>query len=189
MRGRWSLAIAGRGPDPGGRPARPFHPDRRRHPDRGRQVQGRQGQHHERPALYPCRMPPRRSPPPASSRSTATSIRAKPRTALPSNSPAAAMWCWRSTRPAMATATRPPSPTGSAAPMGWPICAASTFVDKNNIGLEGHSMGGWTVLAAATADAQRLQVDGAGGLFDRQAVRRRRHPELAAQRRPGVRPV
>ena len=25
------------------------------------------------------------------------------------------------------------------------------FVDKNNIGLEGHSMGGWTVLAAATA--------------------------------------
>ena len=25
------------------------------------------------------------------------------------------------------------------------------IVDKNNIGLEGHSMGGWTVLAAATA--------------------------------------
>src|SRR5437868_7596259 len=25
----------GRGPDPGGRPARPFHPDRRRHQDRG----------------------------------------------------------------------------------------------------------------------------------------------------------
>jgi len=25
------------------------------------------------------------------------------------------------------------------------------FVDKDNIGLEGHSMGGWTVLAAATA--------------------------------------
>ena len=54
MRGRWSLAIVGRGPDPGGRPARPFHPDRRRHPDPGRPLQGRQGQHHERPALHPA---------------------------------------------------------------------------------------------------------------------------------------
>ncbi len=62
---------------------------------------------------------------------------------------------------------------------GWPrlLCAAFPIVDKANIGLEGHSMGGWTMLAAASRNAQRLQGDGAGGLVHRQAVRRRRHAE------------
>src|SRR5512138_2158558 len=36
-------------------------------------------------------------------------------------------------------------------PDGLAYLRSLEFVDKNNIGLEGHSMGGWTVLAAATA--------------------------------------
>ena len=34
-------------------------------------------------------------------------------------------------------------------PAGLAVLRSLPFVDKNNIGLEGHSMGGWTVLAAA----------------------------------------
>src|SRR4029450_8134392 len=37
------------------------------------------------------------------------------------------------------------------------------IVDKNNIGLEGHSMGGWTVLAARAAVAHGDKAKGVGG--------------------------
>jgi pimeloyl-ACP methyl ester carboxylesterase len=40
---------------------------------------------------------------------------------------------------------------GFGGPDGLAHLRGLDFVDKNNIGLEGHSMGGWTVLAAATA--------------------------------------
>jgi pimeloyl-ACP methyl ester carboxylesterase len=40
---------------------------------------------------------------------------------------------------------------GFGGPDGLAYLRGLDFVDKNNIGLEGHSMGGWTVLAAATA--------------------------------------
>jgi pimeloyl-ACP methyl ester carboxylesterase len=40
---------------------------------------------------------------------------------------------------------------GFGGPDGLAYLRSLDFVDKNNIGLEGHSMGGWTVLAAATA--------------------------------------
>jgi pimeloyl-ACP methyl ester carboxylesterase len=40
---------------------------------------------------------------------------------------------------------------GFGGPDGLAQLRSLDFVDKNNIGLEGHSMGGWTVLAAATA--------------------------------------
>ncbi|MGM4917176.1 alpha/beta hydrolase family protein [Tardiphaga sp. 813_E8_N1_3] len=40
---------------------------------------------------------------------------------------------------------------GFGGPDGLAHLRGLTTVDKNNIGLEGHSMGGWTVLAAATA--------------------------------------
>src|SRR5215216_4224047 len=40
---------------------------------------------------------------------------------------------------------------GFGGPDGLAHLRSLSFVDKNNIGLEGHSMGGWTVLAAATA--------------------------------------
>ena len=40
---------------------------------------------------------------------------------------------------------------GFGGPDGLTHLRSLDFVDKNNIGLEGHSMGGWTVLAAATA--------------------------------------
>jgi pimeloyl-ACP methyl ester carboxylesterase len=40
---------------------------------------------------------------------------------------------------------------GFGGPDGLAHLRSLQFVDKNNIGLEGHSMGGWTVLAAATA--------------------------------------
>ena len=46
----------------------------------------------------------------------------------------------------------PPSfANGFGGPDGLAYLRSLDFVDKNNIGLEGHSMGGWTVLAAATA--------------------------------------
>jgi pimeloyl-ACP methyl ester carboxylesterase len=40
---------------------------------------------------------------------------------------------------------------GFGGPDGLAYLRSLAFVDKDNIGLEGHSMGGWTVLAAATA--------------------------------------
>ena len=40
---------------------------------------------------------------------------------------------------------------GFGGPDGLAYLRSLEFVDKTNIGLEGHSMGGWTVLAAATA--------------------------------------
>jgi dipeptidyl aminopeptidase/acylaminoacyl peptidase len=40
---------------------------------------------------------------------------------------------------------------GFGGPDGLAHLRSLEIVDKNNIGLEGHSMGGWTVLAAATA--------------------------------------
>ena len=40
---------------------------------------------------------------------------------------------------------------GFGGPDGLTYLRSLDIVDKNNIGLEGHSMGGWTVLAAATA--------------------------------------
>jgi pimeloyl-ACP methyl ester carboxylesterase len=40
---------------------------------------------------------------------------------------------------------------GFGGPDGLTYLRSLDFVDKTNIGLEGHSMGGWTVLAAATA--------------------------------------
>jgi dipeptidyl aminopeptidase/acylaminoacyl peptidase len=40
---------------------------------------------------------------------------------------------------------------GFGGPDGLGYLRSLPYVDKNNIGLEGHSMGGWTVLAAAAA--------------------------------------
>src|SRR5215203_1792702 len=40
---------------------------------------------------------------------------------------------------------------GFGGPVGLAYLRSLDMVDKSNIGLEGHSMGGWTVLAAATA--------------------------------------
>jgi pimeloyl-ACP methyl ester carboxylesterase len=40
---------------------------------------------------------------------------------------------------------------GFGGPDGLKYLRSLDFVDRNNIGLEGHSMGGWTILAAATA--------------------------------------
>ena len=49
---------------------------------------------------------------------------------------------------------------GFGGPDGLRYLRSLPFVDGNNIGLEGHSMGGWTVLAAAAAmpDAYRAMV-------------------------------
>jgi hypothetical protein len=64
------------------------------------------------------------------------------------------------------------------------------MVDKSNIGLEGHSMGGWTVLAAVTAmpnDYKSMGLEGsstgkpfAAGLFSHLQV-----PAMARLNRPG----
>ena len=59
------------------------------------------------------------------------------------------MWSSPSTRPATATAIRPSFANGFGGPDGLAHLRSLDIVDKNNIGLEGHSMGGWTVLAAA----------------------------------------
>ncbi|WP_201721682.1 S9 family peptidase [Caulobacter sp. B11] len=62
------------------------------------------------------------------------------------------------------------------------------MVDPGNIGLEGHSMGGWTVLAAAAAmpDAYKavvLEGSSTGKPFAAD------EPRLAAQPGPGVQPL
>jgi pimeloyl-ACP methyl ester carboxylesterase len=52
---------------------------------------------------------------------------------------------------------------GFGGPDGLAYLRSLETVDKNNIGLEGHSMGGWTVLAAATAmpsDYKSLVLEG-----------------------------
>ena len=61
------------------------------------------------------------------------------------------MSCWRLTRPATAIASRHAFANGFGGPDGLAYLRGLEFVDKDNIGLEGHSMGGWTVLAAAAA--------------------------------------
>ena len=52
---------------------------------------------------------------------------------------------------------------GFGGPAGLAYLRSFDFVDKDNIGLEGHSMGGWTVLAAAAAmpnDYKALVLEG-----------------------------
>src|SRR3954454_4981506 len=52
---------------------------------------------------------------------------------------------------------------GFGGPDGLTYLRSLEFVDRTNIGLEGHSMGGWTVLAAATAmpnDYQSMVLEG-----------------------------
>ena len=78
---------------------------------------------------------------------------------------------------------------GFGGPDGLAYLRSLEFVDKNNIGLEGHSMGGWTVLAAATAmpnDYKSMVLEGSstGKPFAAEGT-----PELAAQRGVGVRPI
>ena len=78
---------------------------------------------------------------------------------------------------------------GFGGPDGLAYLRSLEFVDKNNIGLEGHSMGGWTVLAAATAapnDYKSMVLEGSstGKPFAADGT-----PKLAAQRGAGVRPI
>src|SRR4029079_5595813 len=59
---------------------------------------------------------------------------------------------------------------GFGGPEGLAYLRSREFVDKTNIGLEGHSMGGWTVLAAATAapndyKSMVLEVSSTGEAF------------------------
>ena len=78
---------------------------------------------------------------------------------------------------------------GFGGPDGLAYLRSLAFVDKKNIGLEGHSMGGWTVLAAATAmpdDYKSMVLEGSstGKPFAAEGT-----TELAAQRRPRVRAI
>ena len=151
MRGRWSLAIAGSILILAGGLAGPPDADLRRHPDPGRPLQGRQGQHHERAALCPYAMRGAKTPAPGilavhgyiNSRETQDGfaiefarrgyvVLALDQTGHGYSAP-----------PAFAN--------GFGGPDGLTYLRSLPFVDKANIGLEGHSMGGWTVLAAATA--------------------------------------
>ncbi len=78
---------------------------------------------------------------------------------------------------------------GFGGPDGLAHLRSLDIVDKNNIGLEGHSMGGWAVLAAATAmpgDYKSMVLEGSstGKPFAADGT-----AELAAQRRFGVRAI
>ena len=70
---------------------------------------------------------------------------------MPSASPSTDTLCWRSTSVGTVIPTRLRMPEGFGGPAGLAYLRSLPMVDKNNIGLEGHSMGGWTVLAAAKA--------------------------------------
>ena len=188
MRRRWSLAIAGADPDSGRRGAGLADADLRRHPDRGCALQGRQGQHHERPALHPAKCH-RADPRPRHSRgsrlhqfardpgrlchrirpSRLRGTGARPDRPRLQRSAGLRQRLWRSRR-AGASA----QPRLRRQEQYWPRGPLDGRLDRAG---GGHR------------DAERLQVDGAGGLLHRQAVRRRRHAELAAQCRAGVRAI
>ena len=174
MRGRWSLAIAGRGPDPGGRPARPLHPDRRRHPDPGCPLQGRQGQHHERPALHPAERH-RADPRPRHPR--------RPRLHQFARDPGRLCHrvrpprlCGAGARPDRPRLQRPARLRQRVRRPRWAgLSAQPRLRRQEQYRPRGPLDGRLDRARGRHRDAERLQVDGAGGLLDRQAVRRRRH--------------
>ena len=61
------------------------------------------------------------------------------------------MWCSALDQTGHGYSDPPAFANGFGGPDGLAHLRSLDIVDKANIGLEGHSMGGWTVLAAATA--------------------------------------
>ena len=159
-----------------------------RHPDRGYPVQGRQGQHHERPALYPAERH-RADPRPRHSRG--------PRLHQFARDPG--RLCHRIRPPRLRGAGARPDrprlqrPAGLRQRLWRPGWAGASAQPRHRRQEQyrprGPLDGRLDRARRRDRDAERLQVDGAGGLVDRQAVRRRRHAELAAQRRAGVRAI
>jgi pimeloyl-ACP methyl ester carboxylesterase len=70
---------------------------------------------------------------------------------------------------------------GFGGPDGLAYLRSLPYVDKDNIGLEGHSMGGWTVLAAASAmpDAYKSIVLEGSSIPESPLQRRGRQPGRA----------
>ena len=160
----------------------------RRHQDRGCALQGRQGQHHERPALHP---------PNATAQTPAPGILAV-HGYINSRETQDGFAIEFARRGYVVLAldqtghgySDPPAfANGFGGPDGLAHLRSLDIVDKANIGLEGHSMGGWTVLAAATAmpnDYKSMVLEGSstGKPFAADGT-----AELAAQCRAGVRPI
>jgi len=73
---------------------------------------------------------------------------------------------------------------GFGGPDGLAYLRALPFVDADNIGMEGHSMGGWTILAAAAA-MPKGRSRGVAGITMDKAARRREKEELERQLEAG----
>ena len=180
-------ALLGAAADDRWQPARPSGADQRRH-SRARRAIHRHGRHGNGRRFCSCRPTPhRRRRRPASSPCTATSTRAKRRRISRSSSRVAAMWCLRWIRPAMAAVIRPAFRNGFGGPDGLRYLRSLDIVDKDNIGLEGHSMGGWTVVNAAAALPDGIPVDRARRIEHGPTVFARGHAGVPAQPRRGVR--
>ena len=83
--------------------------------------------------------------------------------------------------------SQPPAfASGFGGPDGLKYLRSLDSVDTDNIGLEGHSMGGWAVLAAAAAQPDGYRVDGARRFRARQLRRTCGHADVSAQPRGGV---
>ena len=188
MQSKWRLAVVGIVLDRPRRPDRAFHADDRRHQDPGHPLQGRQGQHDERPALRAAerhrteartRHPRRarlhqfaRDPGGLCDRVRAARLcRAGARPDRPrlQRSAGFRQWFWRAGRARLSAQPRLRR-QGQHRPRG-PFDGRLDHPRRRN------------------CHAERLQVDGAGGLVHRAPVRRRRHDHMAAQRRAGVRAV
>ena len=162
--------------------------DLRRHPDRGCALQGRQGQHHERPALHPAECD-RADPRPRHSRGSRLHQFARDPGWL----------CHRIRPPGLRGARARPDRPRLQRPAGlrqrlwrtrWPRASAQPRHRRQEQYRPRGPLDGRLDRACGRGhDAERLQVDGAGGILHRQAVRRRRHHQLAAQRRAGVRAI
>ena len=112
----------------------------------------------------------RKLPPQASFVSMDTSTRASSRPASLSSYHGVATWSSPLTRPVTAIPTRPLSPMLLVDLHGLKYLSSLDIVDKTNIGLEGHSMGGWAVgIAAAYMPTSYksivLEGSGTGGIF------------------------
>ena len=188
MRSQMVTGDSGRDPDPGGRPARLSDPDLRRHQIHDVRFKGAKGNTMSA-LLY--------IPPNATAQTPAPGILAV-HGYINSRETQDGFAIEFARRGYVVLAldqtghgySDPPAfANGFGGPDGLAHLRSLDIVDKTNIGLEGHSMGGWTVLAAATAmpnDYKSMVLEGSstGKPFAADGT-----PDLAAKCRAGVRPV
>ncbi len=159
-----------------------------RHPDQGCALCRRQGQHHERPALHPAQRDRQDPRPRHSGRARLHQFARDPGRLCH-------RICPQGLRGAGAGPDRPrlQRSAGLRQRLRRPRRAGASAQPRHRrqeqYRARGPLDGRLDRARRRIRHAERLQVDGAGGILDRQALRRRGHRDLAAQRRAGVRAI